>query len=121
MFDDDDAFVDKALELNRQILRSPVYRGLSYLFTKERILKIGTQGFALMHRGMTLRLLSTNNQVSDGASWELTAPSHLLEPVIAQCYGTALLAAAEISRLPPMRAEVVTVSPTAVQIHLIPN
>lgn len=120
-FDSDDAFVEDAHIKNKRLLNSPLYRGLFFIMTKERIVKMGSTAFGMMHKGIQLKTHADAKRVSEGGDWDLISPPHLVPDLIARCYGTAFVVAAEIAGLPPMAANVTTISPTTLRITLRPT
>lgn len=120
-FESDDAFVDDAYLKNKRLLNSPLYRGLFYILTKERIVKMGASAFGIMHKGLELKTNTSARHIEEGGEWDIISPPHLVPPLIARCYGTALRAAAEIAGLPAMHVKVEVTSPTVTRIILWPQ
>ena len=108
-FDDDDAYVEAAYAKNSKLLRGPLYRVLTTLFSWQRISSLGGSVFARMHRGIE----STAEVVGDrGLRWRLDYPEHLVPPLIGRCYVTALVAALEAGGLGTVHVEIEANTPT---------
>ena len=72
--DDDDAFFQLVFDMTAALYRSPAYKLLMVVATKERLLRAVEKRWATFHRGTMLTLVSSS---SEQALLTLTTPPHL--------------------------------------------
>jgi hypothetical protein len=89
---EDKDFVARALTMNRELLKSPLYRVLMTVVSPGWLVRGAPSRWATMHQGIEL----SAQMVGDtSAQFDLTFPRRLVPTLIAQCYATAFQAALE--------------------------
>lgn len=93
MFASHDAFYAFTLELNRSILRSPLYRALAALLSPQRMLKGAQLAWSRMHRGTSVELNVMPRENAGVVTFHY--PRGLFPPTFVKCFPTAAISALE--------------------------
>jgi uncharacterized protein (TIGR02265 family) len=90
----DEAYVDMAYGLNRDLLSGAMYRVLFAFVSPTRVLMGAASRWGQIHRGTDLRAVTVTRAE---AVLRLTGPPNLIPHVMALAYGTAFRAALELA------------------------
>jgi len=111
---DDAAFYTLVHDMTAALYRSPAYKLLMVVATKERLLRAVEKRWATFHRGTTMQLLSSS---ADGAVLLLTTPPFLYAEAVVPGLRAALssvFAAAKTAT----EMETRRTSPTTLELHV---
>jgi hypothetical protein len=89
---EDREFVAQSLQMNRELLQSPLYRILMTVVSPKRMVRGGTGRWKAMHPGIEL---SARMDGETSALFDLAFPRRMVPTLIAQCYATGFQAALE--------------------------